>query len=171
MAPPCILYPMKSQTTGNPTQAYSTLTILYPTTTLPQPIPGPTFTTLTHIQLYSTLPYIFYTTHTYILLYPPLRQLKVLTDILPAVDAGDLSALVLLDLSAAFDTIDHGILLRRLDSFLSDRGISTTMVSILPVKPATARASRIFLLITRLHGVWCTPRFRPWCHTFPSVEV
>jgi len=52
--------------------------------------------------------------------------------------------------------------------FLSDRGISTTMVSILPVKPATAPASRIFL-ITRLHGVWCTPGFRPWCHTFPSV--
>ena len=42
--------------------------------------------------------------------------LKVLSDILLAVDSGDLSALVLLDLSAAFDTVDHGILLRRLDS-------------------------------------------------------
>jgi len=42
--------------------------------------------------------------------------LKVMTDILLAVDAGDLSALVLLDLSAAFDTVDHGILLHRLDS-------------------------------------------------------
>jgi len=42
--------------------------------------------------------------------------LKVLTDILLAVDAGDLSALVLLDLSAAFDTVDHGILMHRLDS-------------------------------------------------------
>jgi len=20
-----------------------------------------------------------------------------------------------------------------------------------------------------IHGVWCTPGFRPWCHTFPSV--
>jgi len=53
--------------------------------------------------------------------------------------------------------------------FISDRGISTTMVSILPVKRATARASRIFLLITLFHGVWCTPWFRPWCHTSPSV--
>jgi len=44
-------------------------------------------------------------------------KLKVLTDILLAVDAGDLSALVLLDLSAAFDTVDHGIFLHRLDSF------------------------------------------------------
>ena len=33
--------------------------------------------------------------------------LKVLSDILLAIDAGDLSALVLLDLSAAFDTVDH----------------------------------------------------------------
>jgi len=62
--------------------------------------------------------------------------LKVLTDILLAVDAGDLSALVLLDLSAAFDAVDHSILLHRLDSYHADRGISTTMVSILPVKPA-----------------------------------
>jgi len=42
--------------------------------------------------------------------------LKVSTDILLAVDAGDLSALVLLNLSAAFDTVDHGIILHRMDS-------------------------------------------------------
>jgi len=42
--------------------------------------------------------------------------LKVLTDILLAVDTGDLSAFVLLDISAALDTVDHGILLHRLDS-------------------------------------------------------
>ena len=42
-------------------------------------------------------------------------MLKVLSDILLAIDSGDLSALVLLDLSAAFDTVDHDILLRRLD--------------------------------------------------------
>ena len=37
-------------------------------------------------------------------------------DILLALDNGDVSALVLLDLSAAFDTIDHQILIRRLQS-------------------------------------------------------
>ena len=40
--------------------------------------------------------------------------LKVLTDILRAVDSGDLAALTLFDLSAAFDTVDHAILLWRL---------------------------------------------------------
>jgi len=40
--------------------------------------------------------------------------LKVLTNILYAVDDGDLSVLALLDLSTAFDTIDHDILLTRL---------------------------------------------------------
>jgi len=41
--------------------------------------------------------------------------LKVLSDILLAIDVGDLSALVLLDLSATFDTVDHNILLCRLE--------------------------------------------------------
>ena len=40
--------------------------------------------------------------------------LRVLTDILYAVDEGDLSVLALLDLSAAFDTVDHNILMTRL---------------------------------------------------------
>jgi hypothetical protein len=40
--------------------------------------------------------------------------LHVLSEILSAVDAGNLTALVLLDLSAAFDTVDHAILLERL---------------------------------------------------------
>jgi len=40
--------------------------------------------------------------------------LKVLADILRAVDSGDLSVLTLLDLSAAFDTVDHETLLHRL---------------------------------------------------------
>ena len=40
-------------------------------------------------------------------------MLKVLSDILLAIDASDFSTLVLLDLSAAFDTVDHDILIQR----------------------------------------------------------
>ena len=61
--------------------------------------------------------------------------IRVLSDILSAVDRGDFAALVLLDLSAAFDTVDHDILIERLrrsfgitdsalrwfQSYLSDR--------------------------------------------------
>ena len=39
---------------------------------------------------------------------------KVLADILVAIDRGDLAGLALVDLSAAFDTVDHDVLLQRL---------------------------------------------------------
>ena len=42
--------------------------------------------------------------------------IRVLSDILQAVDRGDIAALIFLDLSAAFDTVDHLILLQRLQT-------------------------------------------------------
>ena len=48
--------------------------------------------------------------------------LKVLADILRALDTGDLAVLTLLDLSTAFDTVDHATLLRRLEVSYGLRG-------------------------------------------------
>ena len=42
--------------------------------------------------------------------------MRVLSDILLAIDHGDIAALTLLDFSAAFDTVDHSILLQRLQT-------------------------------------------------------
>ena len=75
--------------------------------------------------------------------------LKVLSDILLALDSGNLVMLTLLDLSAAFDSVDHHTLLQRLrksyglngkvidwfTSYLSDRvqHVRTTTSSSTPV--------------------------------------
>ena len=50
--------------------------------------------------------------------------LRVMSDILLAVNRGDFAALVLLDLSAAFDTVDHDMLLRRLQMSFGIDGVA-----------------------------------------------
>lgn len=50
---------------------------------------------------------------------------KVVNDLLLASDSGSLSILILLDLSSAFDTVDHMVLLNRLETVF---GVSGTVL-------------------------------------------
>ena len=56
--------------------------------------------------------------------------LKALSDILTAADRGDLQMLTLFDLSVAFDTVDHPILLRRLMTSHGVNGVVYTWISL-----------------------------------------
>jgi hypothetical protein len=59
--------------------------------------------------------------------------LRVMNDLLLVVDKGDGAALVLLDLSAAFDTIDHSVLLCCLECRFELKGGGSGLVSLLPL--------------------------------------
>ena len=52
--------------------------------------------------------------------------MEVHSDILEAIDSGQAYFLVLLDLSAAFDTLDHNILLQRLWTWFGIKGTALT---------------------------------------------
>ena len=48
--------------------------------------------------------------------------LRVFNDLMVTIDSGNPAMLVLLDLTAAFDTVDHGILLARLEKWVGITG-------------------------------------------------
>ena len=54
---------------------------------------------------------------------------KVAKDLLTASDEGLVSVLVLLDSSAAFDTIDHHILLQRLEHLIGIKGTALSLLN------------------------------------------
>ena len=95
---------------------------------------------------------------------------KVYNDLLLAADQGDVSALCLLDLTAAFDTVDHDLLMLRLErqfglrgvvlqwfsSYLSDRtfqvvfrsGTSSVVIITCSVPQGSVLGPRLFILYT-----------------------
>ena len=66
-----------------------------------------------HLTMYNLLPVTqsayrrHHSTETY--------MVRVLNDLLMSVDSGNISAMCFLDLSAAFDTVDYEIMLKRLE--------------------------------------------------------
>ena len=63
--------------------------------------------------------------------------LKVMTDILRVLDTGNLAVLTLLDLSAAFDTVDHFV--ASVERDLWPRRCRSELVPVLPQRPYTVR--------------------------------
>jgi len=60
-------------------------------------------------------------------------MLKVLSDAYSAADAGDVTLLCLLDLSAAFDSVDHQILIERLQRTFGCSRSSTGLAVVVSV--------------------------------------
>jgi len=86
--------------------------------------------------------------------------LKVMSDILLALDSGDLAMLTLLDLSAAFVKVDHYIFLKRLNI---SYGISHSVLGWLTCYVSIVLSSfskRLLLQVVSRH-LWCTSRFGP----------
>jgi len=87
-------------------------------------------------------------------------------DILQAVDHGDIAALVLLGVSAAFDTADQSLhLVGALATDLRYWRHSSLLVSVLPVVQEEVRTSRSQQVVSHLPDLWRATRidhFRSW---------
>jgi len=102
--------------------------------------------------------------------------IKVCSDLTDMMDSGQHALLALLDLSSAFDTVDHGILLTRLSQSFGIRGDALSwMHSYLSGRCYTVRfggtesSSRHMLLSPTRIGAGSTPVCsiyrRPWRHS------
>jgi len=74
--------------------------------------------------------------------------IRVLSDLLDAVDRGDTAALVLLDLTAAIDTVDHEILLERLRVTFGDNLLHGFSLISLDARSTFVVAANVLLLPT-----------------------
>src|SRR4051812_24957170 len=92
---------------------------------------------------------------------------RIYNDLLVSISQHKLSALVLLDLSAAFDTIDHNILLSRLTS---NFGISGSALSlILSFQSLSVCFHSISPLSFCSHLHWRPSGFSPWSSSLLSI--
>ena len=95
--------------------------------------------------------------------------LGIHNDLILAMDRGEVTSLILLDLSAAFDTVDHSILLHRLQHWFGLHGTSldwfssylTSRSQAVSIQNSTSSFSNL--------SCGCTSRFRPWPTSFHSL--
>jgi len=95
--------------------------------------------------------------------------MRVLSDILDALDRGDFAVLTLLDLSAAFDTVDHTTLLRRLQITygITDTALVWFASYLHERKLCMVQRILFYYIIT---AMWSTQRIGPWTDPLPSVH-
>ena len=95
--------------------------------------------------------------------------LKIHNDLILAMDRGEVTSLILLDLSAAFDTVDHSILLTRLQNWFGLDGLSLNWFHILSLISLSGSLNQWFHLCILYSFLWCTSRFRTWPTPFYSL--
>ena len=99
-----------------------------------------------------------------------LSHIRVLSDILLALDSGNLAMLTLLDLSAAFDSVDHVTLLRRLQlSYGLGGTVISCMVCFISGRPHAVRPSVSNQFIAVGGTTRSTAGFSPWTNPVPPV--
>ena len=87
--------------------------------------------------------------------------LTIHNDFILAMDRGEVTSLILLDLSAAFDTVDHSILLHRFQNWFGLHGTSLDWFFILSYLTFSGSLHPKFHFIFFKSFLWCTSRFRP----------
>jgi len=96
--------------------------------------------------------------------------IKVLADILRVLDTGNVAVLTLLDLSAAFDTVDHATLLRRLKvSYGFCGNVLGGFQSYLDGRTHIC-LPRFCLFPRHLSFVWSSTGISPWTHPVRAVH-
>ncbi len=90
--------------------------------------------------------------------------LKVYNDILMSTDAGNAVALVLLDLSSAFDLVDHNVLLSRLKKLCWSERYCINLIPELFNEPKVFCMYRTIYIFQCSFDLWCSPGF----HSCPS---
>ena len=96
--------------------------------------------------------------------------LRVQNDILQAVDSRGGAILVLLDLGAAFDTIDHKKTYKNTWWILWHKGRSSQMVFIISERPCSICTNRIYFLSRTKPVVWCSSRLSPGASAFHNLH-
>ncbi len=97
--------------------------------------------------------------------------IRVTNDLLLSSDRGCISLLVLLDLSAAFDTIDHNILLNRLENFVGISGSALAWFKSYLSDRHQFVAVNEEVIISITSAVWSSSRLSTRAVTFHALYV